>query len=586
MCLQNHERSIRHIRQWSMRLFTGTHPCGTCCRNVPRNNLATEYSIIGVYYSSTTVGHILALDNMINELELGVVFAHDRHSSRHGRQICSRESECCTFNVSDINLAINRCTIDIGVRTPLYIVANNNARNLCFVDNRDAGTCRSYCVINNLGQGHCIWVRHARPDDLGIRNLSIRLLVGKLQASLYNRWILAQDNAVIAGVFAIDEVHCLCVSFYGVACDCCEVHNSIAGRRTCSVYALSERVVVIQALEDVVKRLHHAGTSTDRTKHVHMFENADAILGIQGTLRDDTALDRLSLGVHDANFSCRRACECLRCDASSFDCSIVYTFYHRSSISDGRRKCFIEYKHRVSVILTFDIRDNILDRVEYKNIASCNICNHSSVAGIPITRAKHNRDFNIGHRLRALATDSRAAHAHDFVQDISTANGFNSSEFSTSERGAVEQLDMRILNQQLNTGWIYLATCGVARIWYVGVASTELTNEQLLAILGISLHRVLRTDYAHRKRSVSSCTCTGELLVHCHTRKIKIGYCHFLFPYLYVLGSYSYAFKHRPLRIHYPAQIATCYYMYRGTINLLTLHLCLYKIRSVYFKHL
>lgn len=569
-----------------MRLLAGTHPSGTCGSNVPRNDLAAKHSIIGVHDSSTAVGHILVLDDMINELELGVVFAYDRYSSSHGRQICSPEPERCTCNVSDLNLAINRCTIDIGVRKPLYIVASNNTRNLCCVENRDTSTCRIYCIVNNLGQGHCIRVRHTSPDDLGIRHLSIRLLVGKLQASLYDRRVLAQDNAVVAGVFAVDEVHRLRISLYCVLCDCCEVHNSIAGCSACSVYALSERVVVIQALEDVVECLHHAGTSTNRTKHVHMLENANAVLGIQSTLRDDAALDRLSLGVHDANCRRGRACECLRRGVSSFDRSIVYTFYHRSSVSNGCRKCFIEHKHRVSVILTFDIRDNILDRVDNENIASYNIRSHSSVACIPVTRAKHNRDFDIGHRLRVLAAGSRAAHAHDLVQNISTANGFNGSEFSASEFGAVEQLDMRTLNQQLNTGWIYLATCGVARIRYVGVASAELTNEQLLAILGISLHRVLRTDYAHRKRSISSCTCTGELLVHCHTRKIKIGYCHFLFPYLYVLGSYSYAFKHRPLRIHYPAQIATCYYMYRGTINLLTLHLCLYKIRSVYFKHL
>lgn len=145
---------------------------------------------------------------------------------------------------------------------------------------------------------------------------------------------------------------------------------------------------------------------------------------------------------------------------------------------------------------------------------------------------------------------------------------------------------MCVLHEQLDTVRINGTTDGIAWIRDVGVCAAEIANEQLRAILGIGLHRILRTNHAHRKRRVCRSACTGELLVHCHARKIKIGYCHFLFPYLYVLGSYSYAFKHRALRVYYPTQIAARYSMYSCAVDLFALHLRLYKIRSVHFQDL
>lgn len=123
-----------------MWLFAGTHTGSAGGRNVPRNDLAAEYSIVGIYDRSTTIGYILILDNMINELELGVVFAYNRHSARHGRQVCGGEFECRTCNAGNLDLAINRGAVDIRTCAPFYVVAGGSTIDLCNIENRDTST--------------------------------------------------------------------------------------------------------------------------------------------------------------------------------------------------------------------------------------------------------------------------------------------------------------------------------------------------------------------------------------------------------------------------------------------------------------
>lgn len=270
MSLQHSKCAVRHIGQRSMGLLAGAHTGSTGGSNVPWNDLAAEYSIVGIHNRSTAVGYILILDNMTNELELGVVLTDDRHSSSHGRQICGREAECGARNIGNLDLVINRGAIDIRTCAPFYVVAGNSTVNLCGIENRDTSTCRIDCVVDNLCEGHCARIRHTGPDNLGAGDLCIRLLVSKLQASLYNGRILAQDNTVIASVLTIDEIHRLRISLYSIAGYCCKIHNSVPGRGTCGIHTLSERVIAVQALEDVIECLQHALTGAHRAKHIHM----------------------------------------------------------------------------------------------------------------------------------------------------------------------------------------------------------------------------------------------------------------------------------------------------------------------------
>lgn len=396
MCLKHCKRIVRHIRQRSMCLLFSTHTSSTCSRYVTRDNLAVKHGSVSIHNSGTAVGHVLASYNVLHELELGVFLTHNRYTTVHGVQICCSEAEGPQGYACNLYLCVDRCTVDIGTGSPLYVVTGNNTGDLREVQYFDAGTGRIDGIVNNIRQHHCVGVRHTGPDNFGAGDLSIRLLICKFQTGLYNSRILAQDYAAVAGVLACNEVHRLRVVLHRVTCNRSKVHDRATSSRTRSIYALPKRVIVIQALENIVERLQHALSGGHGTKHVYMCGNTYAILSIHRTLSNDATVDRLTLGVHDTNFGGCRARQRLRSSRSSIDHNIFHAHNRSSCTCNCRRKRLGQHKHGISIVFALDVRDNIFDAGEDQNITSCDICSHSGIARKSVTGAQRYRDICTG----------------------------------------------------------------------------------------------------------------------------------------------------------------------------------------------